>query len=83
MAHRNRCFTVLKNGGSFPRELLNHQRVSYIFPYISQLGGFAAAIEVDFASFGTTKPTVSSMISRFGDVPTCHDYQGVMTFTLW
>ena len=28
MAHRNRWFTVLKNGGSFHGELLNNQMVS-------------------------------------------------------
>ena len=29
MAHRNRWFTELKNGGSFHGELLNHQRLKF------------------------------------------------------
>ena len=33
MAHRNRLFTVLKNGGSFHGELLNNKRV-YVYIYI-------------------------------------------------
>jgi hypothetical protein len=28
MVHRNRCFTVLKHGGSFHGKLFNNQRVS-------------------------------------------------------
>jgi hypothetical protein len=36
MAHRNRWFTVLKNGGSFHGELVNNQMVT---------GGYAATDE--------------------------------------